>query len=113
MGCFLLMQWYTQLLLYLFVPLLIRRLWLEPFLWKDWWAALKVVAFVAGWVQLRRLVRHFLSSILAMMSNGWPSMVLLTKFQVVADYAAWVEKQACNRMIARGSTTPSPSMGKL
>merc|ERR1712129_208687 len=84
--CFLLMQWYTQALLYSIAPLLLRRLWMYPLPWTDWWAAAKLISTCFAWYKLRQLVRYYLPSVLGKVSNGWPSLVLLTKFEDVASY---------------------------
>lgn len=111
--CFLLMQLYTQLLLYLLAPLAVRRLWLEPLPWTDAWSAAKLIAFAAAWVKLRRLVRYFLSAVLGKIGRGWPSLVLLSKFQGVVQYASCVEKQACGRIAATCSATASVGLSRL
>jgi len=104
LRCFLLMLFYTQVLCFLLVPLAARRALLaEPAL--DRWATARLMALCAGWLGLMRFVRYFSRTIIGKTSAGWPSHVLLVKFQGIYDLAVRVGNEQLERQQA-GAAAP-------
>mmetsp|Transcript_4119 Transcript_4119/g.12046 ORF Transcript_4119/g.12046 Transcript_4119/m.12046 type:complete len:533 (+) Transcript_4119:71-1669(+) len=103
LRCFLVMLFYTQLLCFLLAPLTVRRLLVEPAL--DVGAGARLAAFSAGWLALVRFVRYFTRTIVAKTSAGWPSHVLLVKYQAIFEYAVEMEKKQLDRQQA-GAPAP-------
>lgn len=85
LRCFLLMLFYTQSLCMMFGPSVLWKM--VCFQSMNWRELSFFGAFVFGWMYLLMLVRGFLNKLLWGISGGWPSSVMLAKYEGLFHYS--------------------------
>lgn len=109
LRCFVQMLLYTQMLCFVYVPLLLRRLlqlalFMDPLASFPLAATARFLGFGLSWVLLLRFVRGMTKMVLGKVCAGWPSQVLLLKFQSAFDHAQALEKELAKRQSASDSS---------